>query len=189
MIVTVSGMSCSGKTTFAYFLAKKTKAKVVSVDFLISKLYERADFCEALVSVLGEKICKDGVVNKKFVGNLVFGSKRNQSILTKVSTPFIESEIQKEIQGENDVIIDYKFSPMLSFFEIADINILLVAKDEERRTQIIFERDNLPKEYLLARDKNSPNFSDFKFDFLFVHDYHDLEEFANFVASKMKRAK
>lgn len=186
MIVTISGMSCSGKSTFALFLSKKTKAKVISVDSLISKLYEREDFCKELLSAFGEKVCENQKVNKKLVGNLVFTSKKNQNILTKISTPFIEKEIAKEIESEKNVVIDYKFSPMLEIFKSADINILLVAKNEKRREQMIFERDELPKEYLLARDKNSPSFSDFRFDFVFVHDFDELEEFSNFVASKMK---
>ncbi len=57
-IITISGESGSGKSTFSKFLAEKTGAKVVSVDEIISKLYENDVFCKKLVQLLEIKFAK-----------------------------------------------------------------------------------------------------------------------------------
>lgn len=185
-IITISGESGSGKSTFSKFLAEKTGAKVVSVDEIISKLYENDVFCKKLVSAFGNQICENGKVLKQNVGNLVFEDKQNQDMLTKISTPFIEKEIKNQMKGQGISIIDYKFAPMLSFFKNADMNILLIANDDGKRLKLLLKRDNLPKEYLLARDKNRVDYSLYHFDFKIFHDYDNLEEKAEEIACKLK---
>lgn len=185
-IITISGESGSGKSTFSKFLAEKTGAMVVSVDEIISKLYENDVFCKKLVSAFGNQICENGKVLKQNVGNLVFEDKQNQDMLTKISTPFIEKEIKNQMKGQGISIIDYKFAPMLSFFKNADMNILLIANDDGKRLKLLLKRDNLPKEYLLARDKNRVDYSLYHFDFKIFHDYDNLEGKAEEIACKLK---
>ena len=185
-IITISGESGSGKSTFSKFLAEKTGANVISVDDIISKLYDNSAFCKKLVSAFGNEICNDeGVVVKQKVGRLVFENKKNQDKLTKISTPFIEKEIKNQMKGHSFSIIDYKFAPMLSFFKNADANILLVASNDDKRLKLLLKRDKLPKEYIFARDKNKVDYSLFNFDFKIVHDYDDLKEKAGEIASKI----
>lgn len=185
-IITISGESGSGKSTFSKFLAEKTGAKVVSVDEIISVLYKNACFCKKLLLAFGNQICENGKVNKQSVGNSVFENKYNQDKLTKISTPYIEREIKNQMKGHGISIIDYKFAPMLSFFKNADMNILLIAKDDNRRLKLLLKRDNLPKEYLLARDKNRVDYSLYHFDFEIIHNYDNLEAKAEEIALKLK---
>lgn len=188
MFITISGESCSGKTTFANLLAKKLNAEVVSVDNVIAKLYENEKFCKKLVDAFGERICENGKVKKQLVGLLVFKNKKNQNVLTKISTPFIEKEIDNIVLMKNNVIIEYKFAPLLKFFKMADFNILLVAKDDEKRRNLILKRDNLPKDYLLARDENGLDYLKFDFKFTIFHDYDDMESFVCYVADKISES-
>lgn len=185
MLITISGESCSGKTTFAMMLAKKIKAEVISVDKVIAKLYENEKFCKKLVDAFGEKICEDGKVKKCLVGLIVFKNKKNQKILTKISTPFIEKEIDELMMMKKNVIIEYKFAPLLKFFGKADFNVLLVAENEEKRKELIFKRDNLPKDYLIERDENGVDYAKFNFNFTNFHDYDNMEDFVEYVATKI----
>ncbi len=185
MIITISGESCSGKTTFASMLAKKIKAEVISVDKVIAKLYENEKFCKELVDDFGEQICENGKVKKQLVGSFVFKNKKNQKLLTKISTPFIEKEIENLMVLKEKIIIEYKFAPLLKFFKKADFNILLVAEDEEKRKKLIFKRDKLPKDYLTARDENGVDYAKFDFKFTIFHDYENMGDFVEYVATKI----
>lgn len=185
-IITVSGESGSGKSTFSFYLAQKLYANVISVDKIISKLYENEKFCEKLVCAFGNEICENGKVIKQKVGKLVFENLEKQNVLTKISTPFIEKMIKQELKKQKLSIIDYKFCPMLSFFKHSLLNILIVAKDDEKRISLVLKRDNLSKEYLLARDKNRVDYEKYSFDEVVVHNYKDLEGKAEEIACKLK---
>lgn len=185
-IITVSGESGAGKSTFSFYLAQKLCANVISVDKIISRLYENEMFCKKLVCAFGNEICENGKVVKQKVGKLVFENLEKQNVLTKISTPFIEKMIKQELNGQKLSIIDYKFCPMLSFFKHSVLNILIVAKDDTKRLDLLFKRDNLSKEYLLARDKNRVDYEKYQFDEVVCHDYDDLEEKAGEIALKFK---
>lgn len=184
-IVTISGESGAGKSTFSKYLAQKLSAKVVSVDEIISKLYQNEKFCKKIFSSFGNQVLNNGKIEKQKVGMLVFDNAKNQSLLTAISTPFIEKEIKEQMKGEKCAIIDYKFAPMLSFFKKSNFNILLVANSDEKRLDLVLKRDNVSKEYLLARDKNRVDYGKYRFDEIIFHDYDDLKQKAGEIARKI----
>lgn len=184
-IITISGESASGKSTLSSIISSKSDFVQLDVDKIISRIYQNQKFCRKLIKAFGDKIISFGKVDKKLVGNIVFHNSENQKILTKISSPFINKEISSFVKQNLKIVIDYKFAPLLKIFKKSNLNVLLVA-EEKKRLEMLEKRDNLPREYLLARDKNRLDYSLYDFDLIFDHRYDDFEEIANKILQCVK---
>lgn len=187
MIITISGETGAGKSTFAKLLAKKIGAEVVCVDEVISMLYEcNTKFCKSIVCWFGEGVCVDGKIDKHKVGKLVFSNKENQETLRIISAPFIAKAIKFALEKNENIIVEYKFAPLLNVFDEADCNILLVATNNRKRKNLVAKRDGLPNEYLKARDKNTIDFYKYDFNFTYFHNYESFDDIVDYVAGKLQ---
>lgn len=184
-IITISGESGSGKSTLSGIISSKSDFVQVDVDKIISQIYQNSEFCKKLVKAFGAQILSNGKVDKKLVGKLVFENDKNQKMLTKISSPYINKQISEMAKQNRFIIVDYKFAPLLKIFKKANLNVLLVTTEKDRLEKLE-KRDNLPKEYLLARDKNRLDYSAFHFDLVFNHTYDDLKKVANQILKNVK---
>lgn len=187
MVITISGESGSGKTTFAELLAKRIGAVVVSVDKIIDELYQRhLKFRRQIIGAFGQEICDGEQINKKKVGELVFSDKNKQAELWFISTPFISKAVNNAIKENDNVIVDYKFAPKLYCFSKSDYNILIVALDDKKRKELLLKRDNITKKYLNARDKNRIDYDEYPFNFTLYHNYNnELTDFAEYISTRI----
>jgi len=182
-IITVSGESGVGKSTFSRQIAGALGYYHIEVDKLISKIYQNKAFCKKIINAFGVSVLKGVEVDRKKVGQIVFASQSKQSVLTKISTPYIEKEIKSLKKQHGKVIIDYKFAPLLKEFENS-FKVLLTTSCTEKRLSYVASRDKLPDAYISKRDKNGLCYENYHFDAIIDHDYDNLSaQTAKFIAS------
>ena len=124
MIIVVTGLIGSGKTTAAFYLTKLLKANLIDADMAGRKVLQRNDIKKKLVSVFGKEILTNNKINRKNLGNIVFRSKNSLLKLDKIVHPLMIKEIKKNLNGKIN-IIDAALFYELKLNEIADKVILI----------------------------------------------------------------
>ena len=174
MIITISGNSGSGKTTFSNMLSSFINFKLIDVDLIVSKMYNNKTMCSKLHKTFGDCVLdENGVVSKKLVGKLVFSNLNQMNILNNLTWEYIEKEIDKEIEKYKNVIIDYKFLPITKYFNISKFNILIKVINDDERINKIAIRDNVSVDYVKSREGFVPNYKEFTFDYVLVNNFTD----------------
>ena len=172
MIITVSGNSGCGKSTFSKVLSENLKFKYIDVDAIVAEMYQDEVMQKTLFSNFGvEVVNNEGRVEKKLVGKYVFQKKSRMDKLNELTWGYIENKLDSIIESFKNVVIDYKFIPITKYFAQSQCNILVKAKDEEKRLQKIIERDGISKEYLIKRESNGVDYSKYNFDYIVENDY------------------
>ncbi len=177
MIITISGNSGSGKSTFSKMLSNYINFKLIDVDLIVSKMYDDKTMCNNLHKTFGDVVLdENGVVSKKLVGKLVFSDLKQMNILNDLTWGYIEIQIDKLINKHKNVVIDYKFLPLTKYFNLSKFNILISVIDNDVRINKIAVRDNVSIEYVKSREGFVPNYKEFAFDYVVINDF--TENFA-----------
>lgn len=177
MVITVTGKSASGKTTFSSLLAsillsEGIDATLISVDYLsnciVSKggylIYRTISFLE---SYFGKAVTEDN-----FWEYLM----RYRSEVDIIDDPLSKAicfEINDIIaSGRSEVfIIDWAMTPKTSLS--TDFNILLTASSERRRERL--NKKGVPLDNQVRRDKYAPLYDSYSYDLVFDNDKQSYE--------------
>ncbi len=92
--VVVTGPICSGKSTLSGLLAARGGV-VVDADQLGHQLLLEPGIGNELVSALGPDILKDGQIERKLLGNLVFRSPVAMATLNRIIHPVLAARIDR----------------------------------------------------------------------------------------------
>ena len=177
MIISICGKSGSGKSTLAKRIIEERK-NVIHID--IDKIAHRVLTIPIVKQQLQEQfkdVLTDNEVDRKKLGPIVFSSTKNMDILTQVTWPHMEQEIDRIISENKDkiIILDYLLLPKTKYFEQSDLKILLdIPKDI--RKQRILKRDNITEDKFDLRDSSSIEYDKDEFDFIISSDNYDIKE-------------
>ena len=177
MIISICGKSGSGKSTLAKRIIEERK-NVIHID--IDKIAHQVLTIPIVKQQLQEQfkdVLTDNEVDRKKLGPIVFSSTKNMDILTQVTWPHMEQEIDRIISENKDkiIILDYLLLPKTKYFEQSDLKILLdIPKDI--RKQRILKRDNITEDKFDLRDSSSIEYDKDEFDFIISSDNYDIKE-------------
>ena len=177
MIISICGKSGSGKSTLAKKIIEERK-NVIHID--IDKIAHQVLTIPIVKQQLQEQfkdVLTDNEVDRKKLGPIVFSSTKNMDILTQITWPHMEQEIDRIISENKDkiIILDYLLLPKTKYFEQSDLKILLdIPKDI--RKQRILKRDNITEDKFDLRDSSSIEYDKDEFDFIISSDNYDIKE-------------
>ncbi len=184
MIITISGKSCSGKSSLAEYLCSRIKnAKHLSIDEVGHRVIEeddvKAKICQAF-NIPYEKY------SRKAIAKEVFNDSKKMNILTQITWEKMQKIIDAFIEENRGfvIILDWILMPKSKYFEMSDINFLVDVPQDVRLERAV-KRDGISKEKFLERDSAAIDYKDYRFDFVISN--IDLEEAKNEIWRYIKK--
>ena len=158
MIITVTGHSGSGKSTLAVLLSVKLNLKLIDVDEIVANMYDDLAMQTKLREVFGDIAeGENGKIEKRLVSKIVLNNSELWDKLDKITWSYLESKIDEQLaECDNNAVIDYKFIPLTKYFNTANYNILVEAKNDKLREKYLIKRDKITKAVVAKRDSFSP---------------------------------
>lgn len=169
MIIGICGKSCSGKSTLSSELNSYYNGNCINVE--IDKIGHYVltfeDVKIDLVKEFGSSIIVNGDIDRKVLGKIVFSSKSKMDILSYITWPYMEREIDKVIEANKNkiIILDYLLLPITKFFDICEFKILFDIPYDIRKERAIL-RDKITEEQFKLRDSSSIEFNYSDFDYV-----------------------
>lgn len=170
MIIGITGKSGVGKSTYANKIAKENGFYIISVDKVSHYVMELLEVKEKLIDTFGEEVVKDGLINRKYLGDLIFTNRHLYEEMNNIVWREMKNEINRELSIHKDVILEWILLPHSHYWRMCDKKILIIA-DEEIRKEKVMMRDNISKEYLEKRDSASISYDDCEFDEIIENKY------------------
>lgn len=153
MIIGLTGRSCSGKDRVAKLL-ESDKVVVIDEDKLGHESLSAN--IDKLQEAFGSEIIKDGAVDRKKLGPIVFSSKEKLETLNSITHPWMVNrtlEIAKEAEKEGkSAVINAALLESMGFLEYCDAVILVYAPYELRLKRAL-SRDNISEENFRKRSE------------------------------------
>lgn len=155
-IIIITGGIASGKTTLLNYL-RSCGFPVLNADSLVHEYYKSKEGVEKISSNFGKEFIKNGEVDRKSLGNLVFQNKTKLKILEKiVHIAIIELLVDWLTKNKKE---DFVFLELAQYFEMdqsllkeIDIeHVILLVADKERRISFLKERNGILREEALRR--------------------------------------
>lgn len=170
MIIGITGKSGVGKSTYADKIAKENGFHVIHVDEVSHRVMEFPNVKQKLIETFGEEIIKDGLINRKYLGDLIFTNRHSYEEMNDIVWQELKNEINRELSSHKDVILDWILLSHSHYWNMCDKKILIIA-DEEQRKEKVMMRDNISKEYLEKRDSASISYDGVEFDEIITNEY------------------
>ena len=171
MLIFVTGKSGVGKSYFASKLANELNVKYVNVDIVSKTIYNNLAVVESVKNLLGKNVVDcNNKINTKQIGKIIF-DKNNVELKQRfydLTWEYVEPLILNEINV--DAVVEWSMLPLTGLWKMNATKILITANNDVRLGKLA-ERDNVSVNYLKLRDLSAPDFSKFKFDFVFENDY------------------
>lgn len=177
MIISICGKSGSGKSTIARKIIEERKnALHIDIDKIAHQVLTISDVKQQLQEQFKDVLTNDEVDRKK-LGPIVFSSKENMDILTQITWPHMEQEIDRIINENKDkiIILDYLLLPKTKYFEQSNLKILLDIPYEVRKQRIL-KRDNISEERFALRDSSSIEYNQNDFDVILTDESYDIRQ-------------
>ena len=170
MIIGITGKSGVGKSTYANKLSKENEFHVIHVDEISHKIMEFSNVKQKLIETFGENFIKDGLVDRKYLGDLIFTNRHLYEEMKGIVWQEIKNEIDSELFIYKNIIIEWILLPHSHYWKMCDKKILITANEEQRKEKVLL-RDNISKEYLEKRDSASISYNNIEFDEIIVNEY------------------
>ena len=163
MIIGITGKSGSGKSTYARHIAKENGFCVIHIDEISHGIMNLPAIKAKLIDIFGDKAIKDGVVDRKYLGDLIFENRHLYKEMSDLIWDMMKSRIDNILSANENVILDWILLPHTHYWKMCDTKILMVADEEERKRRVM-ARDNISAEYLSKRDSAGIDYDNIEFD-------------------------
>lgn len=171
-LILITGKTGSGKNKLGDYLSQKEGYEHIDIDKICHTCYENQQILNQVKLNFGEEIVENNQVNRKKLGAIVFNDKSKMKILNDLTYNYVISKIDEIInKSTNTIILNYVLLPNTKYWNENCFKILVKSNDDEERYNHLIKRDNVSKEYILSRDKNSLIYKEEDFDYVFVNDY------------------
>lgn len=155
IILGLTGSIGCGKSSLSNIL-KDNNINIIDADLISRKIFEDKKLLALVFEHFGDSIKnKDGSLNRKALGNIVFNDDNKLVELNNLTHPKIKEKVLKEIEkiklyNKDIVVID---APLLiegGYLEIVD-KVVVITCNEDIQIKRIQQRDNCSKEEALSR--------------------------------------
>ena len=163
MVIGITGKSGVGKSTYARQLAEENGFRVVEIDKVGHRIMNLPAFKAKLIDTFGEQVIKDGIVDRKYLGDLVFENRHLYKEMSDLIWDSMKRNIDCILSENENVILDWILLPHTNYWKMCDKKILVVADEDERKRRVM-ARDNIATEYLNKRDAAGINYDNIEFD-------------------------
>lgn len=166
-IISITGKSGSGKTYIARMLAARLCAELVSFDEISHDSLENNEIISKIRSIFGNSVFDANKINRKKLGQIVFADNQKLDFLNNICQAKMEEIIDAKINNSKNTtfIFEYSLLPKMKYFEMSKCKILIKADSHIRKSRIL-SRDNISEEYFNARENNSIEYDESKFDII-----------------------
>lgn len=169
VIIGVTGKSGVGKTTFVNTMMNSS-VTAIHVDDICHDVLNEPDIQCYLTGRLGTDVINKGVVDRKYIGNLIFENRELYADVIELVWPRIKSRIDSKLHSNSSVIIDWVLLPHTHYWNMCTKKILITA-DENRRRKHVMIRDNISESYLNKRDAAGIIYDESEFDEIWENCY------------------
>ena len=170
MIIGVAGKSGAGKNFFAESLRIINPRLIhVDIDLIGHQTFEIPEVMEKLIMYFGDKILRDGKIDRKAVADLVFTNRHNYDQMAEATWGHMQRLIDEAISDPTqDYILNWILLPHSRYFAMCGITYLVV-RDEELRVDGVLERDGITRDALEDRDTNGIKYNPSDFTFVVLN--------------------
>ena len=152
-LIGITGGIGSGKT-FISRMFNSSEAFVVFNSDLFAKqiLVENSEVIDFVKNKIGEKSYKDGIIQTKYISDVIFNDKRKLNELNKIVHPKVLHEFEKFKSSNLNKIIIIESAILFEtgIYLQTNYNILVKAPIKERINRVVF-RDKISKRDVLKR--------------------------------------
>ena len=152
-LIGITGGIGSGKT-FISRMFNSSEAFVVFNSDLYAKeiLVENSEVIDFVKNKIGEKSYKDGIIQTKYISDVIFNDKRKLNELNKIVHPKVLHEFEKFKSSNLNKIIIIESAILFEtgIYLQTNYNILVTAPIKERINRVVF-RDKISKLDVLKR--------------------------------------
>ena len=148
--IAITGGIGSGKSAVSKII-KGIGYTVFSCDEIYKEIFTQDDYVKS-VDLLFDGVVKNGVIDKKALGTLIFADEKARKKLDDLSHPKIMSSLMESMQGvEADVV--FAEVPLLfeCGYEQCFDEIIVVLRDKQARVDAICSRDKIDKDGALLK--------------------------------------
>lgn len=152
MIIGITGSIACGKSTVSGYLKSKGYV-VIDADKIGHEALDSDYVKEKLILTFGNDILENNKINRRKLGELVFGKSNNLNILNSIIHPEIRRRILEEIDKNNDqefIFIDVALLFEAKFDDLVD-KIIVVYVDENTQLTRLMKRNSISKKEALSR--------------------------------------
>lgn len=191
-VVGITGGTGAGKTTLLNYF-KTLGARIIDCDAVYHDLLENSDEMKNELELRFPGIIKEGGIDRKELGNVVFNDTEALSDLNEITHKFVGKEVQQILNREKNngreiVAID---AILLIESGIANLcnRVAGIIAPKEKRLKRIMQRDKIDEKYALARicaQKPDSFFID-NCDIILENDFDDVDDFYSTCAESMER--
>ena len=184
-IIGITGGTGAGKSVLSAEF-KRLGAEVVDTDEISRRITKKDGLAfSEIVDTFGREILKkDGEIDRKALGKIVFRDKKSLALLEKITHKHIFSEMNDRIKCSKKkvVVLDVPLLFQCDFPIKCDLTISVIASDDLRIKRIM-ERDKISEDAALSRMKNQLKNDEYKAlaDIWFENDgdLNKVRDFAN----------
>ena len=152
MIIGITGSIACGKSTVSNYLKSKGYI-VIDADKIGHEALDSDYVKEKLILTFGNDILENNKINRRKLGELVFGNSNNLNILNSIIHPEIRRRILEEIDKNNDqefIFIDVALLFEAKFDDLVD-KIIVVYVDENTQLTRLMKRNSISEKEALSR--------------------------------------
>ena len=162
LVLGLTGNIGCGKSSLSRIFKNDFNIDIIDADIISRNIFEDIDLLENVFKTFGPKIKnKDGSLNRKALGNIVFNDDNELIKLNNLTHPRIKDQIINKIElvresGKKIVVVDAALLIERNYLDILD-KLLVVYCDKDIQIQRIIERDSCSKEEALSRINSQMN--------------------------------
>lgn len=152
MIIGITGSIACGKSTVSGYLKSKGYV-VIDADKIGHEALDSDYVKEKLILTFGNDILENNKINRRKLGELVFGNSSNLNVLNSIIHPEIRKKILEKIDKNNDkelIFIDVALLFEAKFDDLVD-KIIVVYVDENTQLTRLMKRNSISEKEALSR--------------------------------------
>ena len=152
MIIGITGISGSGKSTVSEKICKTLNAKLIDADKIAKNMQNpKEEYFAKIVEAFGNEILENKKeLNRKKLAYIIFKDKSKKDLLDKITLKYVVPKIKEEAQKAKNVVIDAALLFEMELEKICDVTIGIIASHKICIDRIC-KRDNIELENAKSR--------------------------------------